>query len=125
MTRDVTAEMKALLSRNRGPDPEGSQTRVPPVYGIEASLADECVIRLRLTFIADQHYCCAEAGCHLPLGPAGWAAVRETMKLSEYVKLALLVEVVIEAGARFLRFDGTPGFEPYRASQYRHEIPEW
>lgn len=120
-SRDVTAELKELLAKNRGPDPLGTEARVPPVYGIDASLEDDCTVRLHLTFKADHVYCCAEASCHLPRH----ATLREVLKLSPFVKLVLAIEVTVEAGARFLRFDGPGGFERYRASQYRYDSPEW
>ncbi|MER2560705.1 MAG: hypothetical protein ABTQ32_08305 [Myxococcaceae bacterium] len=120
-SRDVTAELKALLARNRGPDPLGTEARVPPVYGIDASLEDDCIVRLHLTFKADHVYCCAEASCHLPRH----ATLREVLKLSPFLKLVLAIEVTVEAGAQFLKLDGTKDFERYRASQYRCDSPEW
>lgn len=119
LSRDVTAELGALLARNRGPD------GAAPAYRVEASLVDESLIRLQLTFRAGASYCCAEAGCHLPLTEQGWAAVREALKLSAFVKLAFEVEVFVEAGARFLSLGRPRHFEASRASRYRAEYPEW
>lgn len=125
MTRDVTAELQALLARNRGPVPGDPMTRAPPRYGIEATLEDECLIRVRLTFKANEHFCCAEASCHLPLHAQGWSALRETLQLSPFVRIVLWVDVIVEGGARFLRLDGTHRFEAYTASRYHVDYSEW
>ncbi|MBL8937057.1 MAG: hypothetical protein JNM69_21040 [Archangium sp.] len=121
-SRDVSEELKALMARNRGPDPAGSDARVQPDYGIEATLVDECVIRMRLTFKAGRHYCCPEVGDHLPR----FAIVREALQLSEYVKIVFSLQVVVERGARFLSFSGSPNrFEAYRGSSIAFDYPEW
>ncbi len=117
MKRDVTAELKQLLAHNRGPSPHDPSVRVRPTYGVEASFEDECTVQLRLTFKANEHDECQDAGCHVPIGRGGFAALRDVLPLS--------VEVIGEEGARFLRLDGSHQFSATRAFRYRQEFPEW
>lgn len=125
MKRDVTAELKQLLAHNRGPSPHDPSVRVRPTYGVEASFEDECTVQLRLTFKANEHDECQDAGCHVPIGRGGFAALRDVLRASDFVKLTLSVEVIGEEGARFLRLDGSHQFSATRAFRYRQEFPEW
>jgi len=79
MAFDVTGAFVTYLSRNSGPVPGDPDSRLPPDYGVAASLNDE-VAELTLTFRAGSEYCCSELGCHLNLSEEmRWDRLRQDL----------------------------------------------
>jgi hypothetical protein len=117
MALDVTAALRAVLAGNRGPDPDDPDGRVPPDYGVRASLID-ARLELELTFRAGAAYCCMEIGCHVGLHrKVVWARLRDALGALGVDPPALEAHVIaiVEDGAR--SFDLS---RPDRAHPGRH-----
>jgi hypothetical protein len=131
---DVTPVFAAYFARNHGPVPCDPEARVPPDYGVSASLGG-AVVELALTFRTGSAYCCSEWGCHLNLYEGKrWERLRWELSgsgLEVPPRLELRLTVAIEAGALFFDWSrpdparrGWYAFAPAEARRYQVKVNE-
>lgn len=129
MAFDVTSVLAELLLRNRGPTPIDSVKRVPPNYGIAASL-DGNHLDVVLTFRTQAAYCCMEPGCHLALSNGKRReSLRRGLDTHDIVvpaRLQLRLLGVVEEGAMFFDLSSKqigPGYYAFRsAAAFEYQI---